>query len=107
MTKGASSREPAAVFLGHWWVMGNWSFPERGEAMASDKQKRKAAKKPPAPGKPSVHPDGDRRRRGGPSADQATRDKRLRQNFTGGVPEDLPSPKPAGEESDESDESDG
>lgn len=61
--------------------------------MASDKQKRKAAKKPATPGKPFVHADGDRRRRGGPSADQAIRDKRTRQAFDGGVPEELPPPK--------------
>ena len=72
--------------------------------MASDKQKRKAAKKPPVPGKPFVHPDGDRRRRGGPSADQATRDKRARQAFAGGVPDELPPPKPSVED-DEADES--
>ena len=64
--------------------------------MASDKQKRKTAKKPPVPGKPFVHADGDRRRRGGPSADQAIRDKHARQAF-GGVPEDLPPPKVAEE----------
>lgn len=62
--------------------------------MASDKQKRKAAKKRPAPGKPFVHADGDRRRRGGPTADQGARDKRARQTFAGGVPEDVPPPKP-------------
>ncbi|HYH69102.1 MAG TPA: hypothetical protein VD866_30690 [Urbifossiella sp.] len=65
--------------------------------MASDKQKRKAAKKLPVPGKPFVHPDGDRRRRGWPTADQAIRDKYARQAF-GGVPENLPPPKPPGEE---------
>jgi hypothetical protein len=62
--------------------------------MASEKHKRKAAKKPKVPGKPFVHPDGDRRRRRGPSVDQAIRDKRTRQTFLGGVPEDLPPPKP-------------
>ena len=70
--------------------------------MASDKQKRKAAKKPPIPGKPFVHPDGDRRRRAGPTADQATHDKRTRQTFLGGVPEDPPPPKPAADEPDDS-----
>jgi len=65
--------------------------------MASDKQKRKAAKKPPVPGKPFVHPDGDRRHRGGMTADQGMRDKRARQVFDGGVPEDLPPPKDAEE----------
>lgn len=63
--------------------------------MASDKQRRKAAKRPSVPGKPFVHPDGDRRRRGGPSADQAVRDKHARQAFAGGVPEDLPALKPS------------
>lgn len=62
--------------------------------MASDQQKRKAAKKPAAPGQPFVHPDGDRRRRGGMTADQGIRDKRARQLYAGGVPEDLPTPKP-------------
>ncbi len=56
--------------------------------MASDKQKRKSAKKPRKPGAP--HPDGDRRRRGGPTADQGTADKRARQSFFG-VPADDPS----------------
>ena len=47
--------------------------------MASDKKKRKLAKqKNPRP-KPAVHPDGDRRRRGGMTADQGVRDKRARQ----------------------------
>lgn len=62
--------------------------------MASDKQKRKAAKKPRPAGVPFRHPDGDRRRRGGPSVDQAIRDKRARQTFAGGVAEDLRSPEP-------------
>ncbi|HUR53845.1 MAG TPA: hypothetical protein VMZ71_06920 [Gemmataceae bacterium] len=55
--------------------------------MASDKQKRKASKTP----KPAnwVHPDGDRRRRGGLTADQGIKDKRARQTFAGGVPEDV------------------
>ena len=58
--------------------------------MASNKQKRKQTKagKP----KPAVHPDGDRRRRGGMTADQGIRDKRARQTFWG-VPVDEP---PAG-----------
>lgn len=45
--------------------------------MASDKKKRKAGKKPapPAAG-PFRHPDGDRRRRGGPSAKEAVKFKR-------------------------------
>ena len=49
--------------------------------MASGKQKRKVSKKPRKPGAP--HPDGDRRRRGGMTADQATADKRARQMFFG------------------------
>jgi hypothetical protein len=54
--------------------------------MASDKQKRKAARgaRPRKPGPP--HPDGDRRRRGGPTADQGMRDKKARREFRG-VPE--------------------
>ena len=55
--------------------------------MASDKQKRKAgrAAKPRKLGAP--HPDGDRRRRGGYTADQGTRDKKARREFPG-VPAD-------------------
>ena len=55
--------------------------------MASDKQRRKQAKKPKPtmPGKPFVHPDGDRRHRGGPDAKQAIRDKKTRATFTGGL----------------------
>lgn len=56
--------------------------------MASDKQKRKATKKPRKPG--AAHPDGDRRRRGGPTADQGTADKKARQGYFG-VPADKPS----------------
>ena len=54
--------------------------------MASDKQKRKGSKK----AKPAnrVHPDGDRRRRAGPTADQGVKDKTARRTFAGGVPED-------------------
>jgi hypothetical protein len=58
--------------------------------MASMKQKNKAAKKARPAGAP--HPDGDRRRRGGPDCNQATRDKRLRQTFAGGIPIDDPPP---------------
>lgn len=62
--------------------------------MASDKQKRKAAKKPRPEGVPFRHPDGDRRHRhlGGITADQAARDKQVRQAFADGVPEDAPLP---------------
>jgi hypothetical protein len=49
--------------------------------MASDKQKRKASKTARKPGAP--HPDGDRRRRGGYTADQGTKDKRARREFPG------------------------
>jgi hypothetical protein len=60
--------------------------------MASDKKKRKQVKNKYAARKPGafVHPDGDRRRRGGPNVDQAIRDKRTRQTFAGGVPTDDP-----------------
>jgi hypothetical protein len=60
--------------------------------MASDKKKRKQVKNKYAARKPGpfTHPDGDRRRRGGPNVDQAIRDKRSRQTFTGGVPTDDP-----------------
>jgi hypothetical protein len=44
--------------------------------MASDKKKAKAAKKPTAAAGPVRHPDGDRRRRGGPSAKEAVAFKR-------------------------------
>jgi hypothetical protein len=62
--------------------------------MASNKQKRKQAKAKSARPKPAVHPDGDRRRRGGTTADQCIRDKRARQTFWG-VP--MPDEPPAGE----------
>ena len=54
--------------------------------MASKKQKNKAAKKQRPAGAP--HPDGDRRGRGGLTADQGIKDKRARQIFTGGIPID-------------------
>lgn len=56
--------------------------------MASDKKRRKQAKQTrpaAAPGKPFVHADGDRRRRGGADAKQAIRDKKMRQTFAGGL----------------------
>lgn len=62
--------------------------------MASFKQKRKDAKNSPVrSAKPSVpgafrHPDGDRRRRGGPTADQGIADKRDRQQFGALIPDD-------------------
>ncbi len=62
--------------------------------MASDK-KRKQAKKGkytnPKTGE-FRHTDGDRRRRGGPNVEQAIRDKKTRQTFTGGIPVDEPPP---------------
>ena len=48
--------------------------------MASDKRRRKAAKlSKPKPTTPFRHRDGDRRRRGGPTADQAIKFKRAMQ----------------------------
>ena len=60
--------------------------------MAADKKPNKAKKAKYANPKSGEyrHSDGDRRRRGGPSADQATRDKKIRQSFTGGIPLDDP-----------------
>lgn len=58
--------------------------------MASKKQKNKVSKKQRPANAP--HPDGDRRRRGGLSVEQAIRDKRTRQTFTGGIPVDEPPP---------------
>jgi hypothetical protein len=49
--------------------------------MASNKQRRKLHKKPRKPGAP--HPDGDRRRRGGYTADQGMADKKARREFNG------------------------
>jgi hypothetical protein len=60
--------------------------------MASEKRKRKAAKKPKPAGQPFRHPDGDRRRRD--EYRQAVRDFRARLKFTAGIPEDLPPVKP-------------
>jgi hypothetical protein len=62
--------------------------------MSSDKKPRKAKKSKYANPKTGEfrHSDGDRRQRGGPTADQATRDKKTRQTF-GGTPADDP---PAG-----------
>ena len=59
--------------------------------MASDKKPKKAKKSKYATKSGEFrHSDGDRRRRGGPSADQATRDKKIRQGFDGGIPVDDP-----------------
>jgi hypothetical protein len=53
--------------------------------MASDKQRRKqakAAKKASQPaGKAFRHPDGDRRRRGGPDTHAAIKNKQIMQQF--------------------------
>ena len=58
--------------------------------MASDKKPKKAKKSKYATRTGEFrHSDGDRRRRGGPTADQATRDKKTRQTF-GGIPADEP-----------------
>lgn len=56
--------------------------------MAFDKKKIAKKKKYATKTGEFRHSDGDRRHRYGASADQATRDKRSRQNFTGGIPAD-------------------
>lgn len=58
--------------------------------MASEKKRRKLIKLKSASSKPALHPDGDRRRRGGTTADQAARDKRARQQFEGVPVDDQP-----------------
>ncbi len=60
--------------------------------MASDKKPRKANKGKYTNPKTGEfrHTDGDRRHRGGPNADRAIRDKKIRQSFTGGIPADDP-----------------
>ena len=62
--------------------------------MASFKKKRKDSKnapgrpaKPPAPGA-FRHPDGDRRHRGGLTADQGVAEKQARQQFGALIPDD-------------------
>jgi hypothetical protein len=60
--------------------------------MASDRKKRAKKSKYSTKTGEYRHSDGDRRRRAGPTADQATRDKRARQNFSGGIPTDGPPP---------------
>jgi hypothetical protein len=60
--------------------------------MASDRKNRAKKSKYATKTGEFRHKDGDRRRRGGATADQATRDKRARQSFTGGVPADDPPP---------------
>lgn len=59
--------------------------------MASDKKRRKQIKLKNAPLQPRVgrHPDGDRRQRGGLTADQARKNKITRQQFEG-VPDAEP-----------------
>jgi hypothetical protein len=57
--------------------------------MASDKKRRKDAKHKTPRATPQVHPDGDRRRRGGPSADEAVRNKKAQSSFW-----DMPPPPP-------------
>jgi hypothetical protein len=56
--------------------------------MASDKKRAKANKSKYTNPKTGEfrHTDGDRRRRGGMTADQAGRDKKARQGFSGGAP---------------------
>jgi hypothetical protein len=60
--------------------------------MASDRRKRAKKSKYATKSGEYRHSDGDRRRRGGASADQAIRDKRARQTFGGGIPSDDPPP---------------
>lgn len=57
--------------------------------MASNKKNRKRANaaRKLITGPVTRHPDGDRRRRGGLTADQALADKQARQSFPG-IPED-------------------
>ncbi|MFO0847256.1 MAG: hypothetical protein U0871_01670 [Gemmataceae bacterium] len=65
--------------------------------MASGKRKRKELKAAKGAGQPKSavyrHPDGDRRHRGGMTADQGQKDKKARREFWG-VPAELPEPKP-------------
>jgi hypothetical protein len=64
--------------------------------MASDKKRRKAAKaaKPGPQAGPFRHPDGDRRRRGGPRVDDVLRDKERMRTLYGAV--ELPEENEAG-----------
>ena len=59
--------------------------------MAADRKKAKKSKYSTRTGE-YRHSDGDRRRRGGASVDQAIRDKRARQTFSGGIPVEDPPP---------------
>lgn len=59
--------------------------------MASDKKNKARKKKYATKSGEFRHTDGDRRHRGlGAAAKQATRDKKLRQTFDGGIPIDEP-----------------
>ena len=75
--------------------------------MASGKKRRKQAsmsRRLRTGDKRGVHPDGDRRRRGQPTADQAIKDKQARQQFPGVLAPDAPrgsdseSPRPENKE---------
>lgn len=59
--------------------------------MASDRPRKAKKSKYATKSGEFRHADGDRRHRGGPTADRAIRDKRARQTF-GGVPADDPPP---------------
>lgn len=61
--------------------------------MASDRKNRAKKSKYATKSGEYRHSDGDRRRRGGASADQAIRDKRARQIYDGGIPVDDPPQK--------------
>jgi hypothetical protein len=57
--------------------------------MASSKKRRidaKLAREQRAGGRPAVHPDGDRRRRGGERVEDAIARKRAMQQFPGPIP---------------------
>jgi hypothetical protein len=60
--------------------------------VASDRPRKAKKSKHATKSREFRHADGDRRRRGGPTADRAIRDKRARQTFGGGVPADDPPP---------------
>ena len=60
--------------------------------MASDRKKRAKKSKHATKTGEFRHKDGDRRHRGGLTADQGIRDKRARQSFSGGIPIDDPPP---------------
>jgi len=58
--------------------------------MSADRKKRAKKSKYATKTGEYRHSDGDRRRRGGASADRAIRDKRARQSFAAGIPIDPP-----------------